>query len=357
MDNFSNEKFWNTWITDGGLSTRFVRPPMHEVGHALGMNDFTHLNSVKAIKDGGYCSVMIDYHHPKFSGLYTWDCAGGICVPNFAVFPGPVDERAINHLYYNISSSILGSCKPIRIYNYANNIFHSYLFSVGTTMSHQTIDSFFRNIALYPNQSFLPKEAAHFLADTSVLAGIIFMEFSVWPIVVYSVANLLKYLPQSVIDKLPYAEYIKSNYSLYLLSLSHAVMQGLDIIPLCINMLLNITGVNVGKSLGEKLGSGLAWAFNYIPQTITGKFFHHSEVDINPEINTFNVPHSLISSKNDMVLDLDIHEPGPAPVIEVKQTSWCSLPKYANNIAAFFQAYIDKTPFKPQINENKMKII
>lgn len=350
--------FWKTWKHPGDENywygrawAHHTRTLTHEIGHALGIDDFTHYSDImanlKKTKEGVFCSLM-DY--TTETETFISECKKD-CTPSHAVFPGPVDERAINNLYYNTSSSVWGSAKAERIANYGNNISRSYIASLGTSLTHRTIDSFFENVAMYPDKPLFPKKFAHFLADATVLSGIIAMEFPVWPIVMYSITNIPKYLPQSVIDQLPFSKYLTSNYSLYVLSLSHAIMQGYDIIPLSLTVLGNLGGTVAGQALGECMGPRFAKVFNYIPQAITARFFPQSDEKNKQENNAVNTDNPLINEESPIYID--IHDE-PEPEITEEQTSWFALPGCVNNVFSFFKSCSNESQIQTQLNENDL---
>ena len=87
--------------------------------------------------------------------------------------------------------------------------------------------------------------------------------------------------------------------------------QGHDIVPLMIGMLSGAAGTITGKFIGAKLGAGMAWIGNLIPQAITARYCPLNKTQanvqnthINSNINEENLLHNEHSEDRSVVEEI-----------------------------------------------------
>lgn len=300
----NNKIFWNE-------ENKLLLP--HEEGHIFGGEHF-HLypdiqRELENTPDGVFCSVM---PYPGAISTNTSACHieyPGDCQPPYADSPGPLDKEWIRLAY---KANRIADIDPSgrRVGDYILNALGAFFSSAAISGLHKAMISLLSNLAIHPNKPLIPEKVAKFIVDTGLLAAVIYLEFPIGTIAIYAACNITKYLPNSILDRLPTGvKFIfTSNYGVWMLNFSSACLQGQKIFPWVGATLLSACGSLIGTAMGYALGKGSAWLINLIPQTITAKYCNEQPVAIQEielqELNLIDNEDDAVNDNTDIIIDI-----------------------------------------------------
>jgi hypothetical protein len=217
----------------------------HEIGHALGFDHLHQDQNIKSklekIPDGVFCSVM-PYYQLIVNSVNN--CYHD-CYSMHAAMPSQLDKRMLSlvtkeGLPADVSG---GEYLLVRSLSYALQAYEVMFFTKILTSSHQNIDEFISKVK-FQNKLLLSKNSASMIADASIAAFIIALEYPLWIPGLFMTVAMTRYLPDRLLNLLPvkFKSVFQNNYHLYILNLSIAYLKGQDLIPWLLTSALSVAG-------------------------------------------------------------------------------------------------------------------